>query len=263
MISIKSLWIFISLNAFLCSFSYIEYKLDNHHLLNNIISIVFKNYFFINFIDHILKNVDYINNDSRIIPVEKFYHEFDLFVLTTSIFEASSNMIIKKYMIQNNSNILYDLIIFIPYSFLFEILYDLFHYLGHRLSHSKYLYKYFHKFHHTYPYPITILTFYQHPVDLFLLNSIPMFLSFYLLNTIFLKPSLYMFKIITTFKTFIEISGHSGKNPNGSSFIQFFWLPKIFGFELKTKDHDLHHTLNNCNYSKRFSLWDNFFKTYK
>ena len=72
-----------------------------------------------------------------------------------------------------------------------------------------------------------------------------------------------MFKLIMTYKSFIEISGHSGKNPNGSSFVQFFWLPKIFGIELHTKDHDIHHILNNCNYSKRFSFWDKIFNTYK
>lgn len=263
MISLKSLFVFTYINLFLCSFSYIDYKLDNNRIINNIIFTICKNYFFLNLIDYVLKNYNYIHQTSRIIPYEKFYHEFDFYVLTTSIYDVLSNFIFKKYMIHTNPSITYDLLIFIPYTFLFEILFDLFHYLGHRISHTKYIYKHFHKFHHTYPYPITILSFYQHPVDLFLLNTIPMFISLYLLNIILTKPSIYMFKIIITYKTFLEISGHSGKNSNGSSFIQFFWLPKIFDIELRTKDHDLHHTLNNCNYSKRFSIWDKVFKTYK
>ena len=46
-----------------------------------------------------------------------------------------------------------------------------------------------------------------------------------------------------------------------SSFPQCIWLPRLFNIELYTEDHDLHHSRNNCNYSKRFSLWDKIFKT--
>lgn len=63
---------------------------------------------------------------------------------------------------------------------------------------------------------------------------------------------------------FIEISGHIGKRMHPtSSFSQFIWLPKFFNIELYTEDHDLHHSHNNCNYSKRFSLWDKVFGTHK
>jgi sterol desaturase/sphingolipid hydroxylase (fatty acid hydroxylase superfamily) len=66
-----------------------------------------------------------------------------------------------------------------------------------------------------------------------------------------------------SYKTFIEISGHSGKKlyPNGS-FSQFIWLPRFFNISLYTEDHALHHSSNYCNYSKRFSLWDKQFETY-
>lgn len=72
-----------------------------------------------------------------------------------------------------------------------------------------------------------------------------------------------MINLIMIYKIFIEISGHSGKKIKATSFPQFMWLPKIFDIELRTEDHDLHHTLNNCNYSKRFKLWDKIFSTYK
>jgi sterol desaturase/sphingolipid hydroxylase (fatty acid hydroxylase superfamily) len=66
-----------------------------------------------------------------------------------------------------------------------------------------------------------------------------------------------------SYKTFIEISGHSGKklHPIGS-FSQFIWLPRFFNISLYSEDHALHHSSNFCNYSKRFSLWDKQFETY-
>lgn len=72
-----------------------------------------------------------------------------------------------------------------------------------------------------------------------------------------------MFHFIVVYKNFIEISGHSGKilYPT-TSFPQFMWLPKWLNIELYCEDHDNHHFINNCNYSKRFSLWDKVFNTY-
>jgi sterol desaturase/sphingolipid hydroxylase (fatty acid hydroxylase superfamily) len=66
------------------------------------------------------------------------------------------------------------------------------------------------------------------------------------------------------YKIFLEISGHTNKKlfPNGS-FPQFIWLPKLLNIQIFTEDHNLHHVLNNCNYGKRFSLWDKLFGTYK
>lgn len=66
------------------------------------------------------------------------------------------------------------------------------------------------------------------------------------------------------FKSFVEISGHSGKKifPSGS-FSQFIWLPKMFDITLYTEDHNLHHDKSDCNFSKRFSIWDKLFGTYE
>jgi sterol desaturase/sphingolipid hydroxylase (fatty acid hydroxylase superfamily) len=84
------------------------------------------------------------------------------------------------------------------------------------------------------------------------------------MNIIKIKISLIMLNIILVYKTFIELSGHTGKKlyPSGS-FAQFIWLPKMFGIQLYTEDHNLHHSKGNCNYAKRFSLWDRIFGTYK
>jgi len=78
-----------------------------------------------------------------------------------------------------------------------------------------------------------------------------------------IQPSFFQFILISTYKVFIEISGHLGKKINSTSFTQCMWIHKLLSIELKVEHHDLHHTLNNCNYAKRFSLWDKIFGTFK
>jgi sterol desaturase/sphingolipid hydroxylase (fatty acid hydroxylase superfamily) len=122
------------------------------------------------------------------------------------------------------------------------------------------IYKYLHKKHHKFKHPIAITTFYQEPFDLIITNSLPTILS------LLIVPHLtyLQFHFIIVYKNFIEISGHSGKILYPvSSFPQFMWLPKWLRIDLYCEDHDYHHSFNNCNYSKRFSLWDKVFNTYK
>ena len=92
--------------------------------------------------------------------------------------------------------------------------------------------------------PIAIITFYQHPFDLIISNSIPTFISLYLLS-FFADISVYQFTLLSIYKVYIEISGHIGKELKSSSFSQCVWLPKIFNIELYLKNHDDHHSKNN------------------
>ena len=264
MISFSSIRVFTTLNLFLFMFSYIDYIFDTDiNFFKSTALILLKNYLFIDFIEYNLENKLSVDNIVRVIPQEQFYKEFDLYVISTSLMECFSVLLVKLYLIKNvPENLIQDIILFIPYSFCFEILFDLFHYITHYISHSRYIYKYIHKFHHYHKYPIPILTFYHHPLDVFLTNTVPIFLSIQCLSLIWSSPSLFTLKLLMAYKTFTEISGHTGKEPNGSSFVQFFWLPRLLNIELHTRDHDLHHTLNNCNYSKRFSLWDKLFGTF-
>jgi len=162
------------------------------------------------------------------------------------------------------NNFINIILLFIPKSFFFEIIFDFFHYWTHRVMHEKkFLYKNFHKKHHKHIKLEPILTFYQDPIDLLLTNSFPMILSLYIFK-LFLNLSLFELSLIIIYKIIIEIAGHSGiiSNPT-TSFLQFIWLPKLLNMELYTEDHDKHHTLIYCNYSKRFSLWDKIFGTFK
>jgi sterol desaturase/sphingolipid hydroxylase (fatty acid hydroxylase superfamily) len=216
----------------------------------------------INFIEYGTRNKDKINNDISKIPIEDYKYEFHVNILTTTFVESISHLFIKTQIININisRSLYYEVIYFIPISFFFEIIFDFFHYFTHRILHHKYFYKFLHKKHHKFQHPSSITTFYQDPLDLLITNTFPTVMSL----LIYPYVSYSQFNIIVVYKNFIEISGHSGKiSYPTSSFSQFIWLPKFLKIELYTEDHDLHHSSNNCNYSKRFSLWDKVFNTYK
>jgi sterol desaturase/sphingolipid hydroxylase (fatty acid hydroxylase superfamily) len=150
------------------------------------------------------------------------------------------------------------LITFIPRSFLFELIFDFFHYWIHRISHYRYLYR-FHKTHHKYPSPNSWTTFYMHPIDLVLSYSIP-----FLISSLLVPFNSLEFAVLTVYMAYQEIAGHLGKEIYPSScFAQCVWLPRALNIELYTEDHHNHHRSNNCNYSKRFIIWDKIFGTFK
>ena len=75
--------------------------------------------------------------------------------------------------------------------------------------------------------------------------------------------SQYEHIMMKSYKSITELSGHTGKKNKSSSFIQCIWLAKSLNIELTNNDHNTHHVFVNCNYSKRFSLWDKIFLSYK
>lgn len=279
MISIPSFKNFLFINGLMFSIGFLE-----HYIINTlktpltveflIIFVVFilRNTFFIEFIQYHLKNKENVHPrfTKKEDYVEGYPHEFSLNLLSSTTVETITFMVIKYQMPQfqthNNQhqNIILipakEILYFIPKSFLFEIVFDFFHYWTHRILHSnKFLYTHIHKKHHKFNYTIPILTFYHHPFDLIITNSIPQIITL----CIFPSITMFQYNVILSYKTFIEICGHSGKKsyPIGS-FSQFIWLPRILNISLYTEDHALHHSSNFCNYSKRFSLWDKQFETY-
>jgi sterol desaturase/sphingolipid hydroxylase (fatty acid hydroxylase superfamily) len=268
-ISRQSIINFVTVNSILFFIGFVEYKITSHHHPQNIIyefivvllTYITRNYSLLNFIDYSTKNKPKINNDITKVPVEVYKNEFHICVITTTTVEAMTYLFINRSMINLfiEKSIDVEIIYFIPISFVFEIIFDFFHYLGHRALHHKSIYKYLHKKHHKFNHPTSIITFYQDPIDLVITNSIPTILAVLFMP----RVSRFQFHLLIVYKNFIEIGGHVGNvSFPTSSFPQCIWLPKLLQIELYTEDHDLHHSENNCNYSKRFSLWDKVFGTY-
>lgn len=228
-----------------------------------------------------LKNVEYNTKDKpdilpkkRVAPKERYRHEFYAHLVSASFVEACTKFVV-YYNAPPTSVSLFtfgssgfgssSLLLFfwfVLWSFAFELIFDFFHYWAHRLLHSvPFLYRNLHKKHHRHQYPTPIIAFYQDPIDLLITNSLPTLITLALLPNTF---SLFVLVLFFTYKSHIEICGHCGKDlPTTPAFPQFIWLPRSLGIELYTHQHDKHHTLNNCNYSKRFSIWDRVFGTLK
>lgn len=253
---------FVVLNSINLLISYLSYRflvLCGISIFSLFLLELIKKFFFIKYITHGLADKKFLCEERRIIPENK-NNKFTYHVIYSSLLCSLCHMIFFKYYKFNETNILMDILYFIPNSFIFEIIYDFFYYWTHRALHAnKYLYKKIHKKHHEYIYPIPILAFYMHPLDNLLSNIMPFIITL----TIIPRKSLFTILMILVYKLNIEVVGHSGKKINTSSFPQMFLLPKLLNIELYVNDHDKHHIYNNHNYSKRFSLWDKVFGTYK
>jgi methylsterol monooxygenase len=257
MISFRSIKNFISINAGLIGLSLLEYMFYEKYGIFTLL--VLRNYILIDTIEYSTRNNKIIDEETRIEPREEFCHEFDLFLISSTFIEYLTHLYVKE-LLEDKCDYIIDISTFIIISFYFEILFDLFHYSSHLLLHRvPYFYKNIHKIHHKFKYPSCITAFYQHPLDMVLTNMIPTILTIYIIPV---KPTYFQYIMISTYKVFSEISGHLGRNTRSVSFSQFIWLPKILNIELRIEDHDLHHSNNNCNYGKRFSLCDKIFGTY-
>lgn len=268
MISFSSAKNFCIVNSILCLIGFCQYVAISYGQLvldSNLVPLyvflifVCRNYSLLKMVEYGTQSKTAINDS--VLPKEEYKYEFHVNVLSATAVETVTHVFIKTYLIQLHFSgpTYYEIVYFIPLSFLFEIIFDFFHYGAHRMLHHKSVYKYLHKKHHNFNHPIAITTFYQDPFDLLVTNSIPTVLALYMVPGI----SYYQFHMMTIYKSFIEISGHSGKiSYPTTSFPQFIWLPKWLHIELSCEDHDIHHSLNRCNYAKRFSLWDKVFGTY-
>jgi len=224
-----------------------------------------KNYFIIQFIDYSTKNKKNIKENNNNIQINKSISNYQNTVnmLKVTLIQTIQLYLTYPYLIQN-TNYNFDIITFIPTSFVYEIIFDFFHYWIHRGVHiDSSLYSIVHKKHHKNYILTSIATFDQTIMDHISTVAFPEIITLFIFQTLFFKLSFFQFLLILNYMTFSEVAGHSGKYTNSCGFVQCIWLPKFFNIELVTEDHDLHHTLLLCNYSKRFKIWDKVFKTYK
>ncbi len=269
-LSLKSFSLFLLTNIYMTFFATTESQIIQQiiplHICNQLILyqliLLARNYTLLSIINYGLKDKENISENDEELK-EEYKGEFLVHFFQATFIETLTLMLVHKYYFTfpvTDFNLLYEFLLFIPKSFMFEIVFDFFHYWSHRMAHSnKTLYKFLHKKHHKFAHPTSIITYYQEPLDLILTNSIPTILTLCLIP----KVTYFQYTLILLYKSYIEISGHVGKKLYPmSSFTQFIWLPRLLKIELYGEDHDNHHSKNNCNYSKRFSLWDKAFGTY-
>lgn len=260
MLSLKSGKNFIMINAPLMILAYVQY-----YLFENIFNIfllfllfLLRNLFLLIAIHLLTCEKEFITNKDR--DKQKYDPKLPVLLLITStLIETAVHVATMHYYNFDSSNITNDIIKFIPISFAYEIIFDFFHYWAHRFEHNGLIYKHTHKLHHKYQYTLIQFTHCHHPLDIIISNVIPHAITLNLVPNI----SKFTYSAILIYKIFIEMNGHTGKQTNATSFPQCIWLPQLFNIELMTKNHDDHHIYNNCNYAKRFSLWDKVFGTFK
>ena len=218
-------------------------------------------------IEYHVRDKPFIQSNKRTLPVERYKGEFLVQLCKSSAIEAFTKILLLRYQPTGDSWSLQSMPIwmcplyFVLMSFVCELVFDFMHYWAHRtMHHFSWLYKHSHKMHHRHRYPTPIIAFYQDTFDLLLSNMLPTLILF--LALVPRQPQWFM-SLFFAHKVHTEVAGHSGRDiPNTPAFQQFIWLPKHFNFELYTEQHDKHHTQNNCNYSKRFVLWDKVFGTF-
>lgn len=164
---------------------------------------------------------------------------------------------------------------FVLLSFAWEVAFDFFHYWVHRACHaSATLYRLVHKRHHHHRSPSPLTTYDHSVLDVLGSNLMPALLSSCVLAAAGLpirgEPEL---QLLFAFKAYVEVAGHSGVDARPRSFPQFCWLPAAItctrtpdgytGIAGHTREHDWHHAVLRCNFSKRFRLWDVVFGTYE
>jgi sterol desaturase/sphingolipid hydroxylase (fatty acid hydroxylase superfamily) len=270
-ISPKSLRTFVNVNGTLITISVIKYIIyvcvNSSNTFKNFIIMYFtyicRNYGMLYLLTNATKHKPYlsIGNAQNESNTQLKSH---IYLFSTTFFDSLINVFIYNQLIEQSFsviNILYSILYFIPMSFGFEVILDFFHYWSHRMLHlNKTLYKKTHKTHHQHANPIFINAYYFSPVDLILSISIPMMLTIIILPY---KLTVFEFFMISVYKQYTELAGHSGKMlAPASSFPQCIWLPRLLNIELYAEDHNSHHKLNKCNFAKRFSLWDKVFGTY-
>ena len=254
MISANSIRVYLTLNCALIATSYLYYLSLQTTLVNLLAFTIGRNFIMPKLIEHSISEKPIVNSN-YIYP----QGEFIFYMVQASVIDAVTTYII----VPNNTspNYIYVTLAFIPMSFAFFVIFDFFFYWGHRSLHISHLP--WHKEHHTHIHLKPLITFYQDPVDILLTISLPFLLTTHIIQY-FHPLCSFEIALLVTYKIFVELSGHSGHTSNpGSSFPQFFWLPKLLGMELYSEDHNLHHTKPDCNFSKQFSLWDKAFGTYQ
>lgn len=269
MISTRSILTFTYVNLFLSGSSILMYHVMTlyHSFLIKSMFMFAKNAMFVFGLDYMADFRNKTQYPTHVTNQSPVQFESMAYLAAASVMETFSFLSIASIcnVVDIPAGIVQTCIVFIPISFVVELVFDFFHYWAHRILHTCSVLYTIHKKHHSIHSLSGIVTFYQDPLDYLLTNYIPMIGSLvitkYFLN---IEIHLLLYSFLVMYKEFIEIAGHVDILKSRSfSFPQFIWLPLLFGIEMTQIVHHNHHLYLNCNYSKRFCIWDKAFGTYR
>lgn len=259
----------ITYNTALVLISYIHLCMIAQHNIFNLAFVAARNYVIAYSMDYVTQNsrkssttykkMNAANSDS--IDGHRWSQTL-VNMLQISALEVATIHLCTKHTTPAPRTIQTSLLMFIPVSFVFEVIYDGLHYCIHRFMHNQRLLAW-HKQHHSHSHVTAMLTFDQSLLDLVMSNTIP-FITSHALITLVHSLSVFDVTLMLSYKVFVEVAGHTGKDSfPSSSFPQFVWLPRWLGIELYAEDHHMHHSHGCSNFSKRFTLWDRVGGTYR
>ena len=244
MISLRSAYQYTFTNSLVMTFAFLQYSAGPLLLPY----LIFRNFALVYLIDYITMNRILYMSPSGI---------YELHTVQAATIEYMALSLLPTMHPAHLRN----LVTFVPLSFVFEVIYDFFFYWAHLLSHVSN--SRWHKQHHQHVHLMPILAFYNHPVDELLLYLVPLVSTTRLIHMVY-PLSAFELALLVTYKVYIEITGHiSYSSKRKCSFQQCIWLPRSLGIELYSDDHATHHAYSNCNFGKRFTLWDRVFETYR
>lgn len=255
MASFKSIKRFMALNSMVFGMAYLQYNLLSWAEFNLLVlwaTVVAEHAIIYNVYSWMFASIPLITEGPR-------SHRFDMMEFAESTVVHSATVVMAHAVSTGPpTSYVYEIAMFIPMSFAFEILFDLFHYWIHRTAHRvPWLYRNVHKKHHEHRYIDLNTTYHMTIADVLLPQSVP-----FCLTACILPVSDYALTVLFWYKNIIEYSGHSCRDVGGS-FPQCIWLPRLFGIELYANDHNYHHLDGRFNFAKRFRLWDKVFGTFK
>jgi sterol desaturase/sphingolipid hydroxylase (fatty acid hydroxylase superfamily) len=221
------------------------------------LTLLIRNYLIMYIIEYMTKKKYYTNYSY---PTEKYYNEYNINLCLVSIIELITNYGIQYIITIKNTIFIENIIYIVPIIFIFDFIHYCIHYILHN---NKYFYNKIHSKHHEHNHTILYSTYYKTLSDTILLDTIPIYITFYILNYINLPISLILINTFFIKKTITDINNHNNKKiTQQKSLNQYNFLYNILNIQTTTQDNDLHHKLLICNYGKMTILWDKVFGTY-